>query len=135
MLSITKDAWSSRVYKGYLSLRIYWVDNHWALRHVFLYFVRFQTPQNGNTASTWLFELLGNCNVLDKVRAITTENASDMISAMTKLTNMLNLRNISNCYVSDIHVRFIAHVDNLSMGDCLKDVHIYVNQIRSYCQQ
>lgn len=131
MVSITTDTWSYRVYKGYLSLTIHWVDKHWVLRHVLLDFVRFATTHNSNTTSTLLFVLLGDWNQLDKVRAIITDSTDDMISAMTKWTNKLNLRNNTNRYVSDIHVRYIEHVVNLAVRDCFKDIQTYVNQIKS----
>lgn len=36
MVSLTNDAWSSRIYKGYLSLTIQRVDTEWCLHHCWL---------------------------------------------------------------------------------------------------
>lgn len=92
MVSLTTDAWSSRVYKGYLSITIHWVDKDWTLRNVLLDFVKFPTPHNGENTSTLLFELFFKWNILVTVKAITTDNAPDMCSAMEKLTSSLNFR-------------------------------------------
>lgn len=131
MVSFTTDAWSSRVYKGYLSVTMHWIDKTWCLRHVLLDFVRFPTPHNGETTSTLLFDLLSSWHLLSKVKAITTDNASDMCSAMSKLTDMMNIRNNSARCVQDIHVRCIAHVVNIAVKDCLAEVHDHISQIRA----
>lgn len=49
---------------------------------------------------------------------------------MTKLINMLNIRNNTLCMVVEVHLRYIAPVANLEVKDCLGDFHEHVNQIR-----
>lgn len=134
MVSLTTDAWSSRLYKGYLSAMLHWIDKQWMLEHVLLDFVRFSTPHKGATTSTLRFEILSNWNLLLKIRAVTTDNASDMCSAFLKFNDMLNIRKNTTRWLFDIHVRFIAHVINLAVSDCLKDFHENVIQIRSLIQ-
>lgn len=131
MVNVTTDAWSSRVYKGYLSITIHWVDKDWCLRNVLLDFVRFPTPHNGETTSNVLFELLSYWNIIGSVKAITTDNASDMCTAMAKLIDKMNIKNNTNRRVCDMHVRCIAHVVNLAVKDCLNDVHQEINSVRS----
>lgn len=123
MVSITTDAWSSQMYRGYLSLTLHWVDKEWVLRHVLLDFVRFPKPHNGTTNSSILMELLTHWNLTSKLRAVTTDNASDICSAMEKLLDMLNIRNNTSTVITNFHVRCIAHVVHLAVGECLKDIH------------
>jgi len=42
--SLTTDAWSSRVYKGYMVITAHWVDSNWCLKGCLLDFFRFPTP-------------------------------------------------------------------------------------------
>lgn len=140
MVSLTMDAWSSRVYMGYFSVTIHLVDKYWRLRNVLLDFVRFPMPQNGETTSALLFELWSNCSLLGSLKATKTENTSDMCFATTMLTNMLNIRNNTSCLVVEIHVQCIAHVwciahvVNLVVEDCVRDMHEHVNQSDAYYQ-
>lgn len=81
-----------------------------------------------------LFNLMTHWNLLGKVRAKTTNNASDMRSAMAKLTDMLNVRNDTSP-VENLNLcvprTIIAHVVNLSVKYCLSEEHVQVYQIRS----
>lgn len=62
---------------------------------------------------------------------MTTENESDTIAAMGNLVDMLNIRNIINKSVNEVHVRGIAHIVNLAVKDCLKGVQSQNIQISS----
>lgn len=42
---------------------------------------------------------------------------------------MIYIRNNTTRLVINIHVWYIAHIDNLIISDCLKAVREYVNQI------
>lgn len=56
-------------------------------------------------------------------RAITTDNASDMVSAMNKLNDVLHIRNNKSRPIIEFHVRYIEHGVNLAICECFKDVH------------
>lgn len=78
-----------------------------------------------------MLEVVSNCNLLGKMRAITTDNASAILSVITKFIDMLNIMNNISLIVDDIHVRCIPHVVNLEFNNCLADVHENVNKSRS----
>lgn len=78
MFSVDTDSWSSRLYKNYFSLAFHWVHREWILRWVLLDFIQFPTPTNGSTTSSMLMELLMHQNLISMLRAVTTENASDI---------------------------------------------------------
>lgn len=37
-VSLTTESWSSRMYKGYISLKVHWVDKNWCLMSILLDF-------------------------------------------------------------------------------------------------
>lgn len=92
-----------------------------------LEFFRFPTPHYGDTKSIFLFEMLLKSNILWKLRAITTDNASRMLSAISKLTNMMKIRKNKLRMVGDVHVKCIAHVVSVEVKECLTDIqkHVY----------
>lgn len=118
-VSITTDAWSSRAFRGYLSVTMHWVDKSWVLRNVIIDFIRFPTTLNGQTTCKMLIEVLSKWNLTSKLRAVSTDNSADMICAMEHLSIQLNAQNGIVKHIEDIHVRCIAHVVNLAVKNCL----------------
>lgn len=88
------------------------------------------TPHNRETTPVMFFELLSNWSLFGSIKGITTDNASNMSSAMKKLIKMLDNCNNTSCTVAEIPVRCITHVVNLAGKDCLGDVYKHVDQIR-----
>lgn len=56
--NITTYAWLSRVYKGYLTTTLHWVDRNLVMHSIVLEFVRFSTPHNTETAATLLADIM-----------------------------------------------------------------------------
>lgn len=127
--SATIHASPSCVYKGHSAFTMYWMDRNWGLRRVRLDFQIFSTPHCRENTSTLLFNLLSKSNLQENVWVVTTDNASNMSSAITKLIHILSNKNNKMRPVTEIHVRFIEHGVNLHTLDFLNDVHVYVNQI------
>lgn len=104
-------------------------DKNGCPRNLLLDFVRFPTPHNGQKSVNILFEMLSHRNLLGKVKDVTTNNASDMVSAIERLSDLLNIDNNSSGTVNDLHIRCLAHILNLAVKDCLTDVHIQIGEI------
>lgn len=51
---------------------------------------------------------------------ITTDNASDMTLAMSKLNDQMNALNGTNRHAHDFYVRFLAHIVNLAVNDAFE---------------
>lgn len=65
-VSLTTDAWSSRIYKGYISIKLAWMDKKWCLHNVLVDFVYFPTPHNIEKTSNLLFELSSHWHLIEK---------------------------------------------------------------------
>lgn len=129
--SITTDAWSSRIYRGYIAVTLHWIDPDWTMQNILLDFIRFATPHNAKNTSKILYNLFDSWGVTSRISGITTDNAADMISAMTKLNSLMNARNRTCRSVDDFHARCIARVVNLSVSDAFEIIKKIVNSVRS----
>ena len=49
-VSIKPDAWSSRMYKGYMVVTAHWIDSSWNLQSAVIDFNRFLTSHTGDAA-------------------------------------------------------------------------------------
>lgn len=130
-VSLTTDAWSSRIFKGYLAISIHWISNDWKMKSLLLDFPCFITPHTGNSVCNQLISTILEWGIGNKVQSITTDNGSDVVSGVTKLNNILltmfpDQRRIENSF----HIRCVAHVLNLAVKDCMKIVHSEISSIR-----
>lgn len=131
MFSVITDAWSSRIYKNDFSLALSCVDEEWVLCHVQLDSERFSTPHNDTTTSSMLTKPLIHCNLTSKPRPVSTGTEGDMCSAMEKVLDVLNIRSNTTSLITIFHVRCIAYVVNLTVGECLKKTHGNDSLLRS----
>lgn len=122
-VSITIDAWSSIIYKGYLTTTLHRIDSNWVMQTILLDFVHFPTPHNAESASTLLSHILQRWDLTKRLAFVTTDNANDNISALKLLITHIN--NAATTYrpVEDIRVRCIAHIVHLGTKYCLHLVH------------
>lgn len=131
-LSITADAWSSRVYKGFMVVTAHFIDKNWNMKSVIIEFDRFYTPHTGEAVEAFLRDVIERWGISQRVQAVTTDSASDMIRGMSLLhrwlssidPNMPQLR-------SHFHIRCFAHVLNLATKECMKDIHSHISKIRA----
>lgn len=132
-ISLTTDAWSSKIYKGYVAVTAHWVDQYWCLRSVLLDFQRFPSPHTADATSALLCEIMDRWNITKKIHSITTDNASDVVSGINKVFLSLQLKK-ENGYLStlkDFHIRCIAHVINIAVKDSLVLVHSQIAAVRN----
>lgn len=130
-ISLTTDAWSSRIYRGYIAVTAHWIDEYWSLRSVLLDFQRFPTPHTADATCTTIIDILENWHVAGKVQAITTDNAADVISGVNDVHKYLCTIHHLNVTLEDFHVRCIAHVVNLAVKDALEITHAKIAAVRN----
>lgn len=132
-ISLTADAWSSRVYKGYMVVTGHWIDNDWVLRSIVLEFKRFLTPHTGDAACEFMYDVINDWGIKRKLMCITTDNASDMISGVRKL-NMKITADLGEVDVelrkAFFHIRCISHIINLGVKECMKALSTHITQLR-----
>ena len=69
-------------------------------------------------------------NLKSKVRAITSDNGSDIVAGISHLYQRV-FTSGSHRSIRDFHVRCIAHVVNLAVRECLSQVHSEIQAIRA----
>lgn len=129
MASLTKDAWFSRIYKGYLSVTVYWIYLPWELKSTELEFVSFHKPHTASATLSLLYEFMEKWRLLDKVRAIKTDSASKMAPAVAQLLSNFNITGNGSRRVLDFYLRCIAHVVNLAVKDFLQLIHSNIDSV------
>lgn len=94
----------------------------------FLAFEFFQTPHIGDAFAIIMKGIFDRCNIRYKLYAVTTYNASEIISGISMLRDQLLTLPCEDS-LHFINVRFLAHLVNLAVKECLKEVHNEVTLI------
>ena len=81
--SLTADDWSSLMFHGYIVVSLHWKENSWTLRNLILDPRPLVTPHSGEGTALLIYGILEEWNLVSKIRAIATDNASDMTSGVT----------------------------------------------------
>lgn len=87
------------------------------------WFFQFPNSDNAKSNLTMLFELVPGCKLTSKLRAVTTDNASNLTAPMKIFTESLNSRQRTSLTVNDPHMIFFTHVIKLDFIDCAQLFH------------
>lgn len=110
--AITNDCWTSRANECYITLTCHFITKEFELRNAVLSTEKLieDTNHSSENIAHSIRTILLDWKVFDKVTAIVTDNARNMIKAC----EILKIR----------HVPCIAHSINLTVQDCLATVRI-----------
>lgn len=103
-LSITVDAWLSRIEKVYLSIIAHWIDDNRTLHFTVLDLIRFAIPHTSESAATVILIVLESWGVRKKLRIITTDNAADLFLGVRLLCDKLHTVGYDIRSIPDFHV-------------------------------
>lgn len=126
---LTGDGWSSKRKRGFFVITIHWVSEEWNLQSTTLEFLNFPPPHTGKTTSNFILTALKKYKIEKKVFVMTTDNASEMITAMTDLKRILNIE-YSAGITYDWHIRCVCHVMNLGVHDALNYLKELLTNLR-----
>lgn len=84
-VSLTADAWSLQTYRVDMIVTAHWIDLDWLLRSALLEFRRLLTTPTGGAACSLIKEVILAMELQKDVMTITTDNASNMVTGMSKL--------------------------------------------------
>lgn len=130
-VSLNADSWLSSVYKG-LVFTGYWIDKHWRLYSANLDFKMVPAPHTRVATCVLLKKVIVSWDLAYWLRVVTTDNTSEMISAVRKLTNELNVLSPESHYGNEsLHVCCIVKVINLEVRERMKVVHVKIRKIRT----
>ena len=81
-IGLTTDAWSSRVFRGYIVISAHWIDDEWNLRSCILTFESFPSPHTGRAFSDLLLRAIADWKLTDRLQGVTTDNGSDICAGI-----------------------------------------------------
>ena len=96
----------------------YFIDQDWNYREILLGFEPLHRTHSGVNLSAVLLDLLQQHNIVDRVLAITTDNASNNNTLMSSIQESVQSLNLDH-KTTIIRVPCIAHVIQLSLNQLL----------------
>lgn len=116
-ISLTTDLWTSRSKHGYLGLTATWINQNFEILDVLLEITYFPTPHTAEAIADVIKNSIKKWKIEDRVITITTDNGSNMIAAINKLSPITRL----SC---------VAHTLQLAIGKGLKLVQVLTNHAK-----
>ena len=111
-LSISLDCWTSPFQQAFMAITGYFLDQNWDYREVLLGFEPLEGTHTGTNLSSILSETLQRHYILDRIMAITTDNASNNQTMIASIQD-------SHPGIALIRIPCLAHVIQLSLKQLL----------------
>lgn len=128
-IALTCDGWSSRVYRGYFVFTAHWITEEFELKHIILEFVYFPEPHIQWTTKALLLRIMLDFEIEHKVTAITSDNGSEMITAIEHVWQELVTK--YNRYIPDQwDIRCVCHIIHRAVTDALEPLKSEVGDLR-----
>ena len=89
-LTITTDFWISIGNESYCGITGHWITNDWELKSIVLECIHFNNRHYADNIASFYMNFAEKWNFTNKVQAIVTENARNMVSAINK-TNFVHI--------------------------------------------
>lgn len=130
-VSLTFDIWSVRKgARGFGCITAHYINSYGILVNVILNFKRMKYPHDAQTICDFISKTITANKLQGKVVAITTDNASNNISAMKKLTQAINLSPLESVNLKFVHYKCVAHVFDLGVRQAMKSLKETVRAVR-----
>jgi hypothetical protein len=124
-ISLTSDLWSDSNLTSFMAVTLHWIalneDNTLGLKTALGGFRWIKDKHSGENIAARFVEILVELDILDKIGAITMDNASNNDTAMESFTKHLKDRGIGY-NPQHQRIRCFAHVLNIAMQDTLKSL-------------
>lgn len=130
-ISITTDTWTSLQRVTYMSLTAHFIDDSWKLNKKILNLVPVESHK-GEDLGDAVERCLKDWGI-ERVYALTVDNASSNDGVVRVLRNALNRWGTAVRGGQDLHMRCAAHIINLVVGEGTKekDIHGSINSVRA----
>ncbi|MQM19756.1 hypothetical protein Taro_052767 [Colocasia esculenta] len=129
-VSLTSDMWTSIGNNGYMCLTCHYIDDDWNLRKKILNFEYVEAPHGHRELTKLLLDKLLEWNIHKKLFLIVLDNSSANNKAVKMLLNDPNFTHFLPLDESWFHLRCSAHILNLIVQDCLKEVEEVIFKVR-----
>ncbi|KAJ6126404.1 hypothetical protein N7523_002016 [Penicillium sp. IBT 18751x] len=117
-MSIALDCWTSPFRQAFMAVPGYFIDQDWNYREILLGFEPLHGTPSGINLSAVLLDLLQQHQIVDRVLAITTDNASNNNTLMLSIQESVQSLELAE-NTTIIRVPRIAHVIQLSLKQLL----------------
>lgn len=117
-LSIALDCWTSPFQQAFMAITGYFIDKDWKYRETLLGFEPLHGAHSGVNLSTILMELLQKYDIVKRVLAITTDNASNNNTLIENIQEPIQSLRLPNQALI-VRIPCLAHVIQLSLRDLL----------------
>ena len=130
-MSITTDAWTACNNQGYLSVTLHWIDQEWNMKSILLDLIPIHESHTGLIFAENVFNTLETYHLGNKILAVTTDNAANMITFGQHLKEMLN-DNYNNDFM---HFRCAAHILNIAVQEGIKLINNPIEKARKFASK
>lgn len=117
-LSIALDCWTSPFRQAFMAITGYFIDDDWNYREILLGFEPLHGTHSGVNLSAVLLELFRQHQIVDRVLAITADNASNNNTLMASIQESIQSLELGNG-TAIIRIPCLAHVIQLSLKQLL----------------
>jgi hypothetical protein len=117
-LSIALDCWTSPFQQAFMAITGYFLDRDWNYREILLGFEPIHGTHAGANLSAVLLERLEQLNILDRVLAVTTDNASNNNTLVESIQESIQALELPN-HTPIVRIPCLAHVIQLSLKELL----------------
>ncbi|KAI1282001.1 putative AC transposase [Halotydeus destructor] len=125
-ISLTTDIWTSRNNIPFAAVTAHFVGQTRRLEAILIDFVEMPFPHSGYAIARMLEDVCERYQIQERVRFITTDNASNNLAAMKQLTASRRLTNLNGTS----HVRCLSHVLNLIVHKAIEDKNPDIGRLR-----
>ena len=117
-LSIALDCWTSPFQQAFMAITGYFIDQDWNYREILLGFEPLHETHSGANLSVVLLELFEKHNIIDRVLAVTADNAPNNNTLMENIQASIDELNLPN-QTPVVRIPCLAHVIQLSLRELL----------------
>jgi len=136
---LTSDIWSGNAKEDYITVVAHYITADWELKKSMIGFKLIEVSHNGINIAEYIASVLRDFGPLDKVFAVSLDNASSNITAMLTLTPMLagylgfdvDPVNANKKIYHVVHQRCACHIINLIVKSGLKRLKPYTEVFRT----
>lgn len=101
-----------------MAITSYFLDQNWKYREILLSFEPLHGKHSGVNLGQVLFECLQEHRIIDRVLAITTDNASNNDTLVSNMQTSMQALDLPD-YIPIVRIPCLAHVIQLSLKDLL----------------
>ena len=126
--AFTADMWTATNGIAFLSLTMHYIDVSWELKNFLLDVIPMSVRHTGKNMADTIMAVLCEFDLAEKILALTTDNASSMLSCYTFMAARLETEFENRNFA---HYRCAAHVLNLAVTQGIKLIDMSVEKERT----